>query len=64
MSDTLEHAPVDLAEPVNRYIQVPIAKQIVGFLKNTPVTPNHVTYFLCWWGLLPVTHSVFPRLYF
>ena len=45
MSDTLEHAPVDLAEPVNRYIQVPIAKQIVGFLKNTPVTPNHVTYF-------------------
>ena len=45
MSDTLEHAPVDLAEPVNRYIQVPIAKQIVGFLKNTPVTPNQVTYF-------------------
>ena len=45
MNDTLEHAPVDLVEPVNRYIQVPIAKQIVGFLKNTPVTPNHVTYF-------------------
>ena len=45
MSDTLEHIPVDLVEPVNRYIQVPIAKQIVGFLKNTPVTPNHVTYF-------------------
>ncbi len=32
-------------EPVNRYIQDPIAKQIVGFLKNTPVTPNQVTYF-------------------
>jgi phosphatidylglycerophosphate synthase len=45
MNDTLEHAPVDLVEPVNRYIQVPIAKQIVDFLKNTPVTPNHVTYF-------------------
>ena len=45
MSDTLEHAPVDLVEPVNRYIQVPIAKQIVDFLKNTLVTPNHVTYF-------------------
>jgi phosphatidylglycerophosphate synthase len=45
MNDTLEHAPVDLVEPVNRYIQVPIAKQIVSFLKNTPVTPNQVTYF-------------------
>jgi phosphatidylglycerophosphate synthase len=45
MNDTLEHAPVDLVEPVNRYIQVPIAKQIVDFLKNTPVTPNQVTYF-------------------
>ena len=45
MSDTVEHAPVDLVEPVNRYIQVPIAKQIVDFLKSTLVTPNHVTYF-------------------
>jgi hypothetical protein len=45
MNDTLEHSPVDLVEPVNRYIQVPIAKQIVDFLKNTPVTPNQVTYF-------------------
>jgi phosphatidylglycerophosphate synthase len=45
MSDTLKDAPVDLVEPVNHYIQVPIAKQIVGFLKNTPVTPNQVTYF-------------------
>jgi phosphatidylglycerophosphate synthase len=34
-----------LVEPVNRYIQDPMAKQIVGFLKNTPVTPNQVTYF-------------------
>jgi phosphatidylglycerophosphate synthase len=45
MSDTFERAPVDLVEPINRYIQVPIAKQIVDFLKNTPVTPNQVTYF-------------------
>jgi phosphatidylglycerophosphate synthase len=45
MSDKLEHAPIDLVEPVNHYIQNPIAKQIVGFLKNTPVTPNQVTYF-------------------
>ena len=36
---------IDLVEPVNRYIQDPIAKQIVGFLKNTAVTPNQVTYF-------------------
>jgi hypothetical protein len=45
MNDILEHAPVDLVEPINHYIQVPIAKQIVDFLKNTPVTPNQVTYF-------------------
>jgi len=43
MSDT--SGPIDLVEPVNRYIQDPIAKWIVGFLKNTPVTPNQVTYF-------------------
>jgi phosphatidylglycerophosphate synthase len=39
------HALEDLMEPVNRYIQDPIAKQIVFFLKNTPITPNQVTYF-------------------
>ena len=43
--DTSGHALEDLVEPVNRYIQDPIAKQIVRFLKNTPVTPNQVTYF-------------------
>ena len=36
---------IDLVEPVNRYIQDPIANQFVCFLKNTPVTPNQVTYF-------------------
>ncbi|MBC8286444.1 MAG: CDP-alcohol phosphatidyltransferase family protein [Nitrospinae bacterium] len=45
MSETSGHALGGLMEPVNRYIQDPIAKQIVGFLKNTPVTPNQVTYF-------------------
>jgi phosphatidylglycerophosphate synthase len=45
MSNTSGRAPIDLVEPVNRYIQDPIAKQIVGFLINTPVTPNQVTYF-------------------
>ncbi len=45
MSETSGHAFGDLVEPVNRYIQDPIAKKIVGFLKNTPVTPNQVTYF-------------------
>lgn len=44
MSDTSGHAFEGLVEPVNRYIQDPIAKKIVGFLKNTPVTPNQVTY--------------------
>jgi phosphatidylglycerophosphate synthase len=45
MDNTSEgHALADMVEPVNRYIQDPIAKQIVRFLKNTPVTPNQVTY--------------------
>jgi len=43
--DTSGHALEDLVEPVNRYIQDPIAKQIVRLLKNTPITPNQVTYF-------------------
>jgi phosphatidylglycerophosphate synthase len=45
MSEASGHALEDLVEPVNRYIQDPLAKRIVGFLKNTPVTPNQVTYF-------------------
>ncbi len=44
MSDTSGRALVDLVEPVNRYIQDPMAKQIVAFLKDTPATPNQVTY--------------------
>jgi phosphatidylglycerophosphate synthase len=43
---------IDLVEPVNRYIQVPIAKQIVGLLKNTLITPNQVTYFSVLIGFL------------
>jgi len=43
--DTSGHALEDLVEPVNRYIQDPIAKQIVHLLKNTWITPNQVTYF-------------------
>ena len=43
--DTSGHVLEDLVEPVNRYIQDPIAKQIVRLLKNTPITPNQVTYF-------------------
>ncbi len=45
MNEASGRAPIDLVEPVNRYIQDPIANQIVCFLKNTPVTPNQVTYF-------------------
>ena len=43
--DTSGHALEDMVEPVNRYIQDPIAKQIVHLLKNTWITPNQVTYF-------------------
>ena len=45
MGDTPAHSLEDLVEPVNRYIQDPLAKQIVRYLKNTPITPNQVTYF-------------------
>jgi phosphatidylglycerophosphate synthase len=45
MGDTSGYTVVGLVEPVNRYIQDPVAKKIVGLLKNTPVTPNQVTYF-------------------
>ena len=43
MSET--YVQGDLVEPVNRYIHNPMAGQIVRFLKNTPITPNQVTYF-------------------
>ena len=37
------HLLEDLAEPINRYLQDPIAAWFVKFLKNTRVTPNQVT---------------------
>jgi phosphatidylglycerophosphate synthase len=44
MSEETEHSLKDLAEPVNVYINNPIAKRFVDILKNTFVTPNQVTY--------------------
>jgi phosphatidylglycerophosphate synthase len=44
MSEEAEHLLKDLAEPVNVYINNPIAKRFVEVLKNTFVTPNQVTY--------------------
>ncbi len=44
MTEKMEHALKDLAEPVNIYIHDPIAKRFVAVLKNTPITPNQVTY--------------------
>ena len=44
MSEETEHSLKDLAEPVNVYINNPIAKRFVEVLKNTFVTPNQVTY--------------------
>ena len=41
----MEHALKELAEPINLNINEPIAKKIVGVLKNTFITPNQVTYF-------------------
>ena len=44
MTKNLEHALKELAEPVNIYINEPIAKRFVAVLKNTFITPNQVTY--------------------
>ena len=45
MPETMEHALKELAEPINIHINEPIAKKIVGVLKDTFITPNQVTYF-------------------
>ena len=45
MTKNVEHALKELAEPVNIYINEPIAKRFVSVLKNTFITPNQVTYF-------------------
>ena len=44
MTKNVEHALKELAEPVNIYINEPIAKRFVSVLKNTFITPNQVTY--------------------
>ena len=40
----MEHALKELAEPINIHINDPIANRIMGFLKDTFITPNQVTY--------------------
>jgi len=44
MPEKIEHALKELAEPINVHINEPIAKKIVGVLKDTFITPNQVTY--------------------
>ena len=39
------HALDGLVEPVNKYIQDPLAQWMVEYLKHTEITPNQVTYF-------------------
>jgi len=46
------HVVKDLVEPVNRYVHNPIATAIVKFLKQTPITPNQVTYASIFIGLI------------
>ena len=42
----------EIIEPVNRYLHNPLAASIVQTLKNTRVTPNQVTYFSVFVGLV------------
>ena len=44
MTKKLDHTLKELAEPVNIYINEPIAKRVVSVLKSTFITPNQVTY--------------------
>ena len=43
--------PEGLVEPINRFFHVPVAARIVSILKNSPVTPNQVTYASVIFGL-------------
>lgn len=45
------HFLKDLEEPVNRYLQVPIAGIVVNLLKGTGITPNQVTYASVLFGM-------------
>ena len=49
--ETSSAQPKGLVEPINQYFHVPIAALIVAILKNTPVTPNQVTYASVIFGL-------------
>ena len=42
----------EIIEPVNRYFHNPLAASIVKLLKNTRVSPNQVTYFSVFVGLV------------
>ena len=44
MPEKMEHVLKELAEPINVHINEPIAKKIVGVLKDTFISPNQVTY--------------------
>ncbi|MFQ5715735.1 MAG: CDP-alcohol phosphatidyltransferase family protein [Nitrospinales bacterium] len=46
------HFLPDLAEPINRYFQQPIAARLVDLLMETRVTPNQVTYTSVLFGWL------------
>lgn len=50
-SEQSGHFLKDLEEPVNRYLQVPIAGAVVNLLKRTGITPNQVTYASVLFGM-------------
>ena len=52
VSTTQVSSVEEIIEPVNRYLHNPLAASIVQTLKNTRVTPNQVTYFSVFVGLV------------
>jgi len=47
-----DHVLLDIVEPVNRYLHIPISSKIVDRLKKTSITPNQVTYISVALGIL------------
>ncbi|PIQ95643.1 MAG: hypothetical protein COV67_13840 [Nitrospinae bacterium CG11_big_fil_rev_8_21_14_0_20_56_8] len=47
-----DHVLIDLVEPLNRYLHIPVAARIVKLWLPTRITPNQVTYLSVLFGLI------------
>ena len=64
-SEEKSHVLNELVEPINKYLHVPIAARLVGWLKDTAVTPDQVTYASILFGLASAycfSRGTFPSM--